>query len=446
MNIELLRRHDRPVPHYTSYPTAQAFHPGIDGEHLLHALAQANPTPLSLYIHLPFCREACWFCGCNRITTQAGSKAVTPYLNALEVELELLAKAMPMARPIAQLHWGGGTPNYLNAEERSRLWDAINKHFPFTANHEASIEVNPEQLSQREVQQLRNLGFNRISFGLQDVDPLVQKAVNRVVPVDQLRAAMGWMRAAAFESVNLDVICGLPLQTPKRFAATINEVANLRPDRISLFSFAYLPEQLPLQRHIKAAELPSREQRLEMLEGAHSKLLSEGYVAIGMDHFALKNDPLAIAAREGSLHRNFQGYTTQANLDLLGVGLSAISLFPRLYTQNTRSLNTYIQSLSIAKLAIDRGLEINDPMVLLRRHIILGLMCNFAIDFDSIAIDAEKLFKDEWKQLSTLEAEGLLTLGSNNVSVNERGRWLVRVIAAVFDPDTQQKPSGSRLV
>jgi len=444
--LELLLRHDRPVPRYTSYPTAQSFHPGVQGSHLLAELAKPNPAHLSLYVHLPFCREACWFCGCNRITTSAGSKAVLPYLDALERELDLLVGAMPSPRPLAQLHWGGGTPNYLNAEERQRVWQAVAQRFPLEADLEAGIEVNPERLDRSAVLQLRQLGFNRISFGLQDVDPAVQAAVNRPVPVEQLRAAMGWMREAAFESVNLDVICGLPLQTPERFAATMREVSNLRPDRVSLFSFAYLPEQLPLQRRIKAEELPSRDQRLQMLENAHGHLLDQGYVAIGMDHFALADDPLAIAAQQGTLHRNFQGYTTCANLDLLGVGLSAISLFPELYTQNSRSLKAYQEATKQGQLAVDRGVEVKDPMVILRRHIIQELMCHFAVDFITMSVDGASIFPKEWAICGDLEAEGLLNLHCNSITVTERGRWLIRVIAAVFDPDIQEKASGSRVI
>jgi oxygen-independent coproporphyrinogen-3 oxidase len=353
---------------------------------------------------------------------------------------------MPNPRPLAQLHWGGGTPNYLNAEERHRLWQAVADRFPLEANLEAGIEVNPERLDRSAVQQLRQLGFNRISFGLQDVDPAVQAAVNRPVPVEQLRAAMGWMREAAFDSVNLDVICGLPLQTPERFAATMREVSSLRPDRVSLFSFAYLPEQLPLQRRIKAEELPPRDQRLQMLENAHGHLLEQGYVAIGMDHFALANDPLAIAAQQGSLHRNFQGYTTRANLDLLGVGLSAISLFPELYTQNSRSLKAYQAVTKQGQLAVDRGLEVKDPMVILRRQIIQELMYHFAVDFTTMAVDGASIFPKEWAICGDLEAEGLLNRHCNSITVTERGRWLIRVISAVFDPDNKEKASGSRVI
>lgn len=444
--LELLQRHDRPVPRYTSYPTAQSFHAGVSGDELLIELARPSDAPLSLYVHLPFCHDACWFCGCNRITTQAGSKAVVPYLDTLEQELDLLVNAMPAPRPIAQLHWGGGTPNYLNQAERQRLWQAIARRFRFSPDLEASIEVNPERLDRDAVQQLRQLGFNRISFGLQDVDPAVQAAVNRVVPMEQLRRAMAWMREAAFESVNVDVICGLPLQTPERFAATISEVAGLRPDRISLFSFAYLPRQLPLQRRLRHEDLPFREQRLTMLEGAHRRLRGEGYEAIGMDHFALADDPLARAARHGQLHRNFQGYSTRPSLDLLGVGVSAISLFPRLYTQNSRSLGAWRRSIEAGRPAVDRGVRVDDPLLQLRRRVIQELMCRFAVDFDSLGVDGPGVFADAWPQLQALANEGLLELGANGLKVCDRGRWLVRVIAAAFDPTTSGTTRGSGVI
>ena len=266
--IDLLLRHDRPVPRYTSYPTAAAFHGGVTADDMAAQLARPTADPLSLYVHVPFCRNACWFCGCNRVTTGAGSKVVEPYLAALAAELELISKLSAQRRRLAQLHWGGGTPNDLTIPERERLWGLIERHFDLDPALEASIEVNPEALGQEDVLALRRLGFSRISFGIQDADPAVQQAVNRVVPVDQLRRVMGWMREASFTSVNVDLICGLPLQTPERFGATLALVQDLRPDRVSLFSFAYLPDQLPLQRRIASADLPTRRQRLQMLESA----------------------------------------------------------------------------------------------------------------------------------------------------------------------------------
>ena len=253
--LTLLLKYDRPVPRYTSYPTAAAFHAGVGPEQLRAQLALPSQAPLSLYVHVPFCRHACWYCGCNRVTTQLGSKVVGPYLAALGRELELVASAMPQRRQLAQLHWGGGTPNYLNARETATLWELIGRHFDLAEDLEASIELNPEFLDRDQVLALRQLGFNRVSFGIQDADPVVQRAVNRVVPTDQLRRVMGWLREAGFASVNVDLICGLPLQTPERFATTLELVRELRPDRIALFSFAYLPEQLPLQRRIAASEI-----------------------------------------------------------------------------------------------------------------------------------------------------------------------------------------------
>ncbi|MEI6829265.1 MAG: oxygen-independent coproporphyrinogen III oxidase [Synechococcaceae cyanobacterium ELA445] len=442
--LDLLLKYDRPVPRYTSYPTAAAFTAEVGSQELAVQLAQPSAEPLSLYVHVPFCRHACWYCGCNRITTQAGSKAVAPYLQALERELELIAERMPRRRRLGQLHWGGGTPNYLNLQEQGQLWTLIERHFDLDSDLEASIELNPEFLDREGVLHLRRLGFNRISFGIQDADPQVQQAVNRVVPVDQLRRAMAWMREAEFGSVNVDLICGLPLQNRERFATTLAVVRQLRPDRISLFSFAYLPEQLPLQRQINAADLPGQRERLGMLDDAHRLLIEAGYDAIGMDHYALSDDSLAIAAREGRLHRNFQGYTTGCELDLLGVGLTAISQFPHLFSQNQRSLKAYGADLEAGRLPVERGLVVTDPAVLERRSIIGDVMCRFQVSLELAR------FSREWSDLQNLAADGLVRLSHNGgtglVEVTPQGRWLIRTVAAVFDPSQRLRASGSRLV
>lgn len=439
--LALLRKYDRPVPRYTSYPTAAAFHDGVGPAQLGAQLAQPTTAPLSLYVHVPFCRHACWYCGCNRITTQAGSKVVAPYLEALGKELALVQQASGQRRSLAQLHWGGGTPNYLNPAETAQLWGLIERHFDLAADLEASIEVNPEFLTRDAVLQLRQLGFNRISFGIQDANPEVQAAVNRVVPAEQLRRVMEWMREADFASVNVDLICGLPLQTPQRFAATLELVRELRPDRIALFSFAYLPEQLPLQRKIAAADLPDQEARLSMLQDANRRLVAGGYDAIGMDHYALRGDALAEAARSGQLHRNFQGYTTGGELELLGVGVTAISQFPHLFSQNLRDLKAYVQAVETGVLPVERGLVVRDPEVLERRTIIRNLMCRFQEQVDP------QRFTAEWASLQTLANDGLVELQQGGqIRVTAQGRWLIRTIAAVFDPGQRQRASGSQLV
>jgi oxygen-independent coproporphyrinogen-3 oxidase len=442
--IELLLKYDKPVPRYTSYPTAAAFTGAVGEAQLRAQLSQPSEEPLSLYVHVPFCRHACWYCGCNRVTTQLGSKVVAPYLDTLERELELVTAAMPRRRRLAQLHWGGGTPNYLNAAEQARLWGLIARHFDLDPDLEASIEVNPEFLSRDQALQLRELGFNRISFGIQDANPEVQRAVNRVVAEDQLRRSMEWLREAAFESVNVDLICGLPLQSPKRFDTTLALVQDLRPDRISLFSFAYLPEQLPMQRKIAADDLPSQRERITMLENANRQLTSHGYDAIGMDHYALSGDALALAAREGRLHRNFQGYTTGGELELLGVGPTAISQFTHLTCQNERNLKAWAAAVAAGRLPVERGLEVWDAEVLERRELIKEVMCHFQVTLDLAR------FGQEWRDLQALAADGLVELarrdGCGTVTVTTEGRWLIRTIAAVFDPQQRQRASGSRLV
>ncbi len=442
--IELLLKYDRPVPRYTSYPTAAAFSAAVGEAEVRSQLAQAGSEALSLYVHVPFCRHACWYCGCNRITTQLGSKVVAPYLKSLARELELVAAALPQRRRVAQLHWGGGTPNYLNAEERVQLWQLIARHFDLDADLEASIEVNPEWLSRDEALQLRQLGFKRISFGIQDANPDVQRAVNRVVTAEQLRRSMQWLREADFESVNVDLICGLPLQTPERFDTTLELVRELRPDRISLFSFAYLPAQLPMQRKIAADDLPSQRQRITMLENANRQLRGHGYDAIGMDHYALSGDSLAVAARDGSLHRNFQGYTTGGELELLGVGPTAISQFTHLTCQNERSLRRWSAAVASGRLPVERGVAVRDADVLERRELIKEVMCHFRVDLELAR------FGREWSELQALAGDGLVELNQRNglgqVRVTSEGRWLIRTIAAVFDPQQRQRATGSRLV
>ncbi len=442
--IELLHKYNKPVPRYTSYPTAAAFEIGIGAGELSRQLAQPTSAPLSLYVHVPFCRHACWYCGCNRVTTQLGSKVVKPYLASLGIELELLRAVMPQRRRVAQLHWGGGTPNYLNQQESAQLWGLLEQHFELESNLDASIEVNPEFLNREEVLHLRGLGFNRISFGIQDANPEVQKAVNRIVPVEQLLRVMGWLREADFNSVNVDLICGLPLQTPERFRQTLALVQQLRPDRISLFSFAYLPEQLPLQRKIAASDLPNQRDRLMMLEDAQQLLCSADYEAVGMDHYALAGDSLAEAARAGLLHRNFQGYTTGGELELLGVGPTAISQFPHLFTQNERDLKAYSRALAEGRLPVERGLVVKDAEILDRRELIRQVMCEFAATLD---LDR---FSGEWQELQELAKDGLVKLETSGrlglLTVTTSGRWLIRSIAAVFDPQQQQRASGSRLI
>jgi oxygen-independent coproporphyrinogen-3 oxidase len=442
--IELLLKYDQPVPRYTSYPTASAFSKAVGEAQLRRQLGQPDDAPLSLYVHVPFCRHACWYCGCNRVTTQLGSTVVAPYLASLARELDLVAAAMPQLRRLAQLHWGGGTPNYLNREETAQLWGLIQQHFDLDPDLEASIEVNPEFLTGEAVQQLRQLGFNRLSFGIQDADPDVQRAVNRIVPVEQLRRVMGWLRQAAFTSVNVDLICGLPRQTPERFQRTLALVRELRPDRVALFSFAYLPEQLPLQRRIAAEALPSQRQRLTMLEDANRLLCAAGYEAIGMDHYALAGDGLTVAARDGRLHRNFQGYTTGGELELLGVGPTAISQFPQLFSQNHRDLKAWSAALERGELPVERGLEVRDPEVLERRELIRQVMCTFSLELDL------QRFGREWQALQVLAADGLVELSAQGhtgrLTVSRSGRWLIRTIAAVFDPQQQRCANGSRLL
>lgn len=443
-HLDLLRKYDRPVPRYTSYPTAAAFHAGVGAPELAAQLAIPSEARLSLYVHVPFCRHACWYCGCHRVTTQLGSKVVEPYLASLARELELVTAAMPRRRQLAQLHWGGGTPNYLTSAEATALWRLIESHFSLAPELEASIEVNPELLDRDGVMALRQLGFNRVSFGIQDAHPEVQRAVNRVVPAEQLRRVMSWLREADVRSVNVDLICGLPLQTPERFRTTLELVRELRPDRLSLFSFAYLPQQLPLQQKIDPAALPTPLERLTLLDQAQQWVCGHGYTAIGLDHYALADDSLALAAKDGRLHRNFQGYTTGGEHDVLGLGPSAISQFPHLFTQNHTDLKAYMADLERGVLPVARGLVVRDPEVLERRQLIRDVMCRFQTRFDP------RRYPLEWEHLLGLARDGLVWLeakdGIAHLEVSREGRWLLRTIAAVFDPQQRLAARGAGLV
>ncbi|WJI28045.1 oxygen-independent coproporphyrinogen III oxidase [Thermosynechococcus sp. B3] len=439
----LLQKYDRPLPRYTSYPTAAEFTADFDSHCFQRELLRSNEEhlPLSLYVHIPFCQTACYFCGCNVIVTQSQTIAKT-YLDALAEEIAQVAARLDRTRPVIQMHWGGGTPNYLTIEQVESLWRTLTHHFEFAKDAEISIEVNPRYINREYLFRLRDLGFNRISFGVQDFDPQVQLAVNRVQPETWLFQVMEWIRAAEFESVNIDLIYGLPFQTVQSFETTIAKTVRLDPDRIAVFNFAYLPNLKPIQKRIDPATLPDGTTKLAILQRVIETLTSQGYQYIGMDHFAKPTDELAIAQAAGTLKRNFQGYTILPPADLIGFGLTSISMLQQAYAQNQKHLATYFSNIASGQLATERGIQLH-PEDVLRRTIIMELMCQFTLDKGAIArqfnLDFDTHFAPELTALQELAADGLIHLGRDRVEVTSVGRLLIRNVAALFDTYLQHK-------
>lgn len=439
----LLQKYDRPLPRYTSYPTAAEFTADFNRHCFQRELLRSNEErlPLSLYIHIPFCQSACYFCGCNVIITQSQTIAKT-YLDALAEEIALVAARLDRTRPVIQMHWGGGTPNYLTIDQVESLWRTLTHHFEFAKDAEISIEVNPRYVNREYLFRLRELGFNRISFGLQDFDPQVQLAVNRIQPEAWLFQVMEWIRAAGFASVNIDLIYGLPYQTVQSFETTIAKTLRLDPDRIAVFNFAYLPNLKPIQKRIDPTTLPNGSTKLAILQRVIEMLTSQGYQYIGMDHFAKPTDELAIAQEAGTLKRNFQGYTTLPAADLIGFGLTSISMLQEAYAQNQKHLATYFSEIAAGQLATERGIQLRGED-LLRRTIIMEFMCQFSLDKGAIArqfnLDFDTHFAPELAALEELAADGLLKLGRDRLEVTPVGRLLIRNIAAAFDAYLQQK-------
>ncbi|WP_008317663.1 oxygen-independent coproporphyrinogen III oxidase [Leptolyngbya sp. PCC 6406] len=444
---DLLQKYDRPIPRYTSYPPATELKAEFDPQGFEQAIAQGNhhQRPLSLYVHVPFCDRPCYFCGCNVIITQQRDRATRPYLKALERHIEVMAQGVDRQRPVTQLHWGGGTPNYLDLGEMEQLWTMLSRRFSFAPGAECSIEVNPRLVTREMILHLRQLGFNRISFGIQDFDPRVQAAVNRVQPEAMLFQAMDWIREAGFDSVNVDLIYGLPYQTPATFQRTIEKTLHLDPNRIAVFNFAYVPWMKPIQRRINADALPSPAAKLEMFHTTIDQLQQGGYRFIGMDHFAKPTDELAIAQSQGKLHRNFQGYTTQGDAELLGFGVTAISMFQDVYTQNAKGLQAFYRAVDQGVMPLERGVRLSQDDQI-RRTLIQELMCHFYLSKAKIArcygLDFDAYFARELRDLWPLQGDGLLQVSPTEITVTPIGRLLIRNIAAVFDPYLRHRQQG----
>jgi len=441
-STDLLRRLDTNGPRYTSYPTADRFHERHTPAHYEQALAaraalsRVNAAPpLALYVHLPFCESVCYYCACNKVVTRHHERAAE-YLDALDREIALHVEALGVRQRVTQLHFGGGTPTFMSDAELSRLMASIGHAFDIAPGAECSIEVDPRTATHERLQHLAALGFNRISFGVQDFDPEVQEAVHRVQPFEQVAALMASARRIGFASINVDLIYGLPRQRPDNFARTIERVIAIAPDRIALYGYAHLPERFKPQRRIVSADLPDGAARLAMLGHAIEAFAAAGYDYIGMDHFAKPHDELAIAKRAGKLHRNFQGYTTQPECDLLGLGVSAIGRVGATHAQNAKTLDGYYQAVNAGSFATVRGLEL-DADDLLRRKVIMDLMCRGRLDFAEVraefGLDVPVFFADELKRLAPLAAYDLVQLHEDAVQVTEAGWYVVRAVAMVFD-------------
>ncbi|MBV4552864.1 oxygen-independent coproporphyrinogen III oxidase [Pseudomonas sp. SWRI102] len=451
---DLIRRYDLAGPRYTSYPTAAQFAGQVGSFDLLHALRDSRKTlkPLSLYVHVPFCANICYYCACNKVITKDRGRAHV-YLQRLEQEIQLIGCHLDPAQRVEQLHLGGGTPTFLSHAELRQLMAKLRKHLNLMDDDSGDygIEIDPREADWSTMGLLRELGFNRVSIGLQDLDPTVQRAVNRLQSLEETRAVVEAARTLQFRSINIDLIYGLPKQTPDNFARTVEEVISLQPDRLSVFNYAHLPERFMPQRRINSQDLPNPPQKLAMLQGTIEQLTAAGYRYIGMDHFALPDDELAIAQEEATLQRNFQGYTTHGHCDLIGLGVSAISQIGDLYCQNSSDLNHYQNTLADGQLATSRGLVCNADDRL-RRAVIQQLICHFTLAFAEIEhafdIDFCEYFASIWPQLGAMADDGLIELTDTHIKVLPAGRLLVRSVCMVFDVylEHQNRQRFSRVI
>ena len=446
----LIRKYDVAGPRYTSYPTADRFVEAFGPKELAQWLAKRNiggiSQPLSLYVHLPFCESICYYCACNKVVTRDHGRSAQ-YIKYLDKEMALLAPHLGGSRAIAQLHWGGGTPTFLAHEEMRGLMALVDARFKRADDFECSIEVDPRHAPEGTMAFLAGLGFNRVSLGVQDFDPAVQKAVHRIQPEEPVRRVVAESRAAGLRSVNFDLIYGLPKQTLDSFNATLDRVVALDPDRIALYSYAHLPTVFKPQRRIADADLPSAETKLQIMTLAIGRLTRAGYVYIGMDHFARPDDDLAVAQRRGRLQRNFQGYSTFPESDLVGLGVSAIGKVGPTYCQNHKRLDDYTAALDAGRLPVARGLELShDDLV--RRAVIQALACHFRLSMESIElaylVDFKDYFAREMADLRRLQDEGLVDLSEDWITVTPRGRLLVRVVCMVFDRYLREAQARAR--
>ena len=436
---DLIKRYNQTGPRYTSYPTAVQFEEAFGIEDYQQAVARSNESDrnLSLYFHIPFCDTICFFCACNKVWTRDRSKT-TPYLERLFKEIEMQSNLYDADRKVDQLHWGGGTPTFINMDEMRQLMEKTRQHFNLHEDDsgEYSIEIDPREATRESVLLLRELGFNRMSLGVQDFDLKVQQAVNRIQTEEETFTVLEAAREAGFMSVNVDLIYGLPFQSEQRFLKTLDRVLQAEPDRFSVFNYAHMPTMFPAQKRMNETDMPSPDEKLRILHSTTERLLEAGYVYIGMDHFAKPDDELAVAQRQGSLYRNFQGYATHAECDLVGMGATSISLVDNTYAQNYKNLEDYYAAIDAGHLATWRGVWLTEDDEL-RRDVITQLICHFALDFAKMeakwGIVFKEYFADALEKLKPMEEDGLVVLQENSLLVTPKGRLLIRNICMPFD-------------
>lgn len=436
---EKILKYDRPGPRYTSYPTAPYFHEGFGVEayeaEVARTNAAENPPGLSLYFHLPFCQSVCYFCGCNVTYTKDRSLG-DAYVDHLLLEMDALASRLKPGRKVRQVHWGGGTPTFIPAQALRRLWEGIRSRFDIASDAEIGVEIDPRELTEEQATLFAEGGFNRLSMGIQDYDPQVQEAIHRVQPQALTEKVFRRCRELGFDSINVDLIYGLPYQTTERFSDTVDKIIAMGPDRIAVFNFAYLPDLIGHQRAIPKEAMPAPAEKLSILEMVVEKFTGAGWVYVGMDHFARPEDELCVALRNRTLYRNFQGYTTQAGCDLYGLGVTSIGQVGRCYAQNHKDLRNWQESVRAKGFSVFRGVALSDDDVM-RRDIITRLMCHFVLYKAEIeaeySIAFDTLFAEAMEELKPMEQDGLLSLHADRIEVHALGRLLVRNIAMPFD-------------
>lgn len=450
IDLTKFKKYDKPGPRYTSYPTAPQFNEGFTNEDYLNEIVKTNYgkdlPDLSLYFHLPYCDTLCYFCGCNMIITRNRDR-IKEYIKYLKKEIDLTRTYLLTDRKVAQHHWGGGTPTHLNPDEINELASYINQSFNFKENAEISCEIDPRELTKAHLEALRNNGFNRISMGVQDFDDKVQKAVNRIQPEDITRQAVQWIRELGYQSINLDLIYGLPFQTVEGFAKTVDKIVDINPNRIAVFNYAHVPWMKKHMALIHPEDIPAPEIKLEILKMTIEKLVNAGYEFIGMDHFAKPDDELAVAMREKKLYRNFQGYSTNAGADLYAMGITSISQLKNVYAQNYKTEKEYYSALDSERIPTAKGYQLTEDDHL-RREVIMNLMCNFELDFKSIEdqfkIDFKKYFAWGLSNLKEMEADDLVEISDSGIKVKNMGRMLIRNIAINFDGYIERKEDTAK--
>lgn len=456
VDIDMLKKYDRPGPRYTSYPTAPYFHEGVGSkeftDHIRRDDRNKSGEDISLYFHLPFCDTLCYFCGCNMLVTRNRERIET-YIEYLEKEMALLRPLINTDRRVRQLHWGGGTPTHLSPDQIRRLGAAIRRFFPFHEEAEVSVEIDPRELTRDHMQALRESGFNRCSMGVQDFDARVQESVNRIQPENITRQTVNWARELGFESVNIDLMYGLPFQDTAKFDKTLDTILDIDPDRLAVFNYAHLPKLIKHQRVIKDEWLPRPEEKLELLKLSIEKLTTAGYVYIGMDHFAKPDDELTHALNEGTLYRNFQGYSTHAGLNLFALGITGIGMLSDMYVQNFKGFDAYYEALDNGRLPVMRGVVLNEDDQL-RREVITEIMCNMKLEKKRVEekynIGFDEYFADAFQGLREFEKDDLIELDRDELRVTRAGTLFIRNIAMTFDyylnNKDEAKPQFSRTV